>query len=232
VTPIWDALIADIGPYPDRTDRPIIVGLDASKAATAGADHTALCAVRREGEITRLIAHKIWKPSGHGDIDLRKTVIPWLLDLKRRYGSVRVLFDPYSMSTCAQIAREAGINMRELSQTQGNQTRFTTALLELIRSGSLRVYKADDLREQILNSVMVETSRGVRLAKEKASRKIDGAVALAMACFGAQRHGREVPEPVVHNLMAAPQLAIPQHQKASLAALFGGGPVPDYHIDK
>ena len=33
------------------------------------------------------------------------------------------------------------------------------------------------------------TAQGVRLGKEKASRKIDGAVALAMACWAAQQHG-------------------------------------------
>ena len=36
---------------------------------------------------------------------------------------------------------------------------------------------------------MVETARGVRLAKEKASKKIDGAVALVMAVWVSQRAG-------------------------------------------
>jgi hypothetical protein len=36
-----------------------------------------------------------------------------------------------------------------------------------------------------LNAVAVETGRGWRLAKEKASRKIDGIVALSFACLDA-----------------------------------------------
>ncbi len=47
------------------------------------------------------------------------------------------------------------------------------------------MYLAPDLSQQVLNAVLVETSRGIRLAKEKSSKKIDGAVALAMAVHGA-----------------------------------------------
>lgn len=235
----WDALVgADMAPYPERSDRTVIVGLDASKAATKGADTTAGVAVRKEGEMTRLVAHRIWRPSGKGDIDLRQTVLPWLLDLKRRYGSIRVLYDPYNLSTLAQIAKEKDIHMRELSQTQGNQTVFTTTLLELIRSGALRTYQAPDLREQVLNAVMVETARGVRLAKEKARKKIDAAVALAMAVWGCQERGSyQVRPPVVYDLLGYYPLTayspgVPEHQRASLQALYGGNPLPDYAIDK
>lgn len=41
-----------------------------------------------------------------------------------------------------------------------------------------------ELRQQALVAVAVEGSRGERLAKEKASRKIAAIVALAMACVG------------------------------------------------
>ena len=57
--------------------------------------------------------------------------------------------------------------------------------MDQVRSRGLRVYRAPDLRQQILNAVLVETPRGLRLAKEKSSKKIDGAVALAMAVHGA-----------------------------------------------
>ena len=48
---------------------------------------------------------------------------------------------------------------------------------------------ADDLREQALNTVAVESPRGWRLAKDKTSKKIDAIVALAMACVAAMDHG-------------------------------------------
>ena len=50
------------------------------------------------------------------------------------------------------------------------------------------MYQAPDLKEHVLNAVLVESARGIRLAKEKSSKKIDGAVALAMALWSAQQH--------------------------------------------
>lgn len=175
------------------------------------------------------MAHRIWRPtSSKGDLDLRHTVLPWLLDLKKRYSIGRILYDPYNMSTLAQMGRESGLRMEELPQTQGNQTLFTGALLDSIRSGSLQVYGADDLREQVLNAVMIETARGIRLAKEKASRKIDAAVALAMAVFGAQKWGSRVrPESFSY---APDSIVVPSHQADSLRTLYGKN-IPAYAID-
>ena len=42
----------------------------------------------------------------------------------------------------------------------------------------------------MLNPASVETSRGFRLSKEKASLKIDGAVVLSFACVAAGQVGR------------------------------------------
>ena len=82
--------------------------------------------------------------------------------------------DTYNMSTLSQMGREAGLPMEELAQTQGNQTAFTGAFLDQVRSRGLRVYRAPDLRQHVLNAVLVETSRGIRLTKQKSSKKIDG----------------------------------------------------------
>jgi phage terminase large subunit-like protein len=52
------------------------------------------------------------------------------------------------------------------------------------------LYNAPDLREHVLNAVSVETPRGIRLSKQKTSRKIDGAVALSFAVLAAVQYGR------------------------------------------
>ena len=41
-----------------------------------------------------------------------------------------------------------------------------------------------------MNAVSVETPRGIRLSKQKTSRKIDGAVALSFAVLAAVQNGR------------------------------------------
>ncbi|MDA0771299.1 MAG: hypothetical protein O2821_13945 [Chloroflexi bacterium] len=229
----WDILVGeDMAPMPDATGSVVYVGVDASKGAKRGSDTTAVAAVRREGEVSRLVGHRIFKPTGNGDIDLRHTVLPYLQTLKAKYDHIRVYYDPYAMVTLAQIGREAGILMTELPQTQGRQTEFTTSLLDAIRSQSLRVYPAPDLREHIVNAVMLETARGVRLAKEKASRKIDGAVALAMAVWGARSHRELRGESRAYTGGAFGPRQIPAHQAASLEALYPSGRIPDYAVDK
>ena len=52
------------------------------------------------------------------------------------------------------------------------------------------MYPAADLRQQALNTVAVENPRGFRIAKDKASKKIDAIVALAMACCVAIERGK------------------------------------------
>jgi phage terminase large subunit-like protein len=189
----WAALEdPHISPYPTDTGQPVIVGIDASKSARKGADTTAVVAVRREGGFLRLVAHQVWEPTGRGgDVDLRGTVLEWLKRLNGRYRTVHCLYDPYNLSTLAQIGRESGLTLVECPQTTANQTRFTASLLDSIRAMSLKVYNAPDLRDHVLNVSLVETPRGNRLAKEKGSKKIDAAVALAMAVDGA--HLMDVP---------------------------------------
>jgi hypothetical protein len=54
------------------------------------------------------------------------------------------------------------------------------------------LYPSDELRQQALSTVAIENPRGWRIAKEKASRKIDAIVALAMACCAAMAHRGEI----------------------------------------
>ena len=58
-----------------------------------------------------------------------------------------------------------------------------------MRDGRLSVYPDAELRQHVMNAVAIETPRGWRLAKEKSTRKIDGAVALSFACVGANAAG-------------------------------------------
>jgi phage terminase large subunit-like protein len=63
----------------------------------------------------------------------------------------------------------------------------TETLYSYLANNRIRLYEAADLRQHVLNAASVETSRGFRLAKEKGSLKIDGAVALSFACAAASQ---------------------------------------------
>ena len=71
-------------------------------------------------------------------------------------------------------------------------------LFDLLTGLNLEVYPSDDLRQQALSTVAVENPRGWRIAKEKASKKIDAIVALGdglCRCDGAPRRDRQPKRP-------------------------------------
>ena len=82
--------------------------------------------------------------------------------------------------------------MREFPQTQANCTLMGQTLFDLLTGVNLQLYPADDMREQALSTVAIENPRGWRIAKEKASKKIDSIAALAMACVAAMAHRGEM----------------------------------------
>ena len=65
-------------------------------------------------------------------------------------------------------------------------------LFDLLKGANITLYPADELRQQALSTVAIENPRDWRIAKEKASRKIDGIVALEMACCAAIAHKGEI----------------------------------------
>ena len=83
--------------------------------------------------------------------------------------------------------------MVEFAQSVPNLTEASSNLYELIKGRDLSVYSDADIRLAISRCVAIETSRGWRIAKEKASHKIDVVVALAMAALGAVE---QKPDPV------------------------------------
>jgi len=65
-------------------------------------------------------------------------------------------------------------------------------LFGVLNGENLVLYPCDELRQQALSTVTIENPRGWRIAKEKASKKIDEIVALAMACCAAMAHRGEI----------------------------------------
>jgi phage terminase large subunit-like protein len=178
----WDACVdSTLTPVIGSPQRSTVYGVDVAPKH----DYSAVVGVQIEGDIIRLASHRIWKPTPADPIDLEATIERYLLDCRRRGNMAAVVCDPFQMHSSIMRLKKVGLPIRELPQTVGNTTAFSQALYDAIRGRSLRMYHAPDLREQALNAVAVETGRGWRLAKEKASRKIDAIVALALAVHAA-----------------------------------------------
>jgi hypothetical protein len=105
---------------------------------------------------------------------------------------VEIFAGPYQMHRSITTLQAAGVPIKEYAQTQANCTLMGQTLFDLLTGLNLEVYPSDELRQQALSTVAVENPRGWRIAKEKASTKIDAIVALAMACVAAMAHRGEI----------------------------------------
>lgn len=183
---LWDACVDD-ALLPVLGDRNLVVyaGADASTKR----DTSAVVAIARLPGTDRLrvVDHRIWQPTPEDPMDIENTIQAFVVDLSRRFTLERLLFDPTQLHQAGTALRNllGDDVIQELPQTQGNCTLMGETLWTLVSHRNLSVYRDPAMRQQALNTVAVETSRGFRIAKDKAAKKIDAIVALSMACVAA-----------------------------------------------
>jgi hypothetical protein len=186
----WYDACVDADLHPELTDPrlPVWCGVDASVKR----DSTAIVAATfdQKTKKVRLVWHRTFQPSPEDPLDFENTIERTLLELKRRFWMRECRFDPYQMQASAQRLTAQGVPMLEFPQSVPNLTEASTNLYEIIKGRNLIVYPDDDLRLAISRSVALQTTRGWRIAKEKASHKIDVVVALAQAALGAVQQGQ------------------------------------------
>ena len=183
ITPdLWDPCIdPSLSPLLPMREHPLFVGVDAGIKS----DTAAVVAVRRDLDKLVLASHRIWRPTAGSPLDLESTIEAQLASLHKQYYVHEILCDPYQLHRSITTLKSEGLNIREFPQTVQNTTIMGQTLFEALKGKNLRLYPSDELRQQALNTVAVENPRGWRIAKEKASKKIDSIVALAMACVAA-----------------------------------------------
>ncbi len=75
--------------------------------------------------------------------------------------------------------------MVELPQTQSNTIAFSQCLFDLIKSRRIGFYSSEEIRISLINCKVVYSNRGWRIVKKSGTKKIDLAISLAMAVYGA-----------------------------------------------
>jgi phage terminase large subunit-like protein len=204
----WDACVEPgMTPTLVAPALPVWVGVDASVKR----DSTAIVVVtfNKEAQRVVLVLHRIFQPSVKEPLDFEATVERTLRDLMTRFAVRGVFYDPYQMAAVAQRLQQAGVPMREFPQTSGGLTEIGSNLYELIKARGIIAYPDADLRLAISRAIAVETSRGWRIAKEKAAHKIDVVVALAMACHAAVQRQWDEEVPIVQPFFAGTPRNIP-----------------------
>lgn len=176
----------DLRPVVSDPGVSVCVGVDAATRR----DCAAVAAVARvtddEGKVIfRLVRHRIWTVDRGGTLDLEATMEAFLLELSRGFRVVKVLYDPSQFVRSAQALEGQGLRMEKFDQTSGNLTVAGQNLFDLLKAEQLELYPDDELRRHFLNAVAVSSGRGWRLAKEKASAKIDGCAAVSFAALAA-----------------------------------------------
>jgi phage terminase large subunit-like protein len=184
----WDRCV-------DRDARPVLsdpglavwVGLDGSYQH----DSTGIAAVTYDATQQKvgLVAHKIFTPTKDRPVDFA-AVEEELLGLRRRFALRSIFFDPYQLVSLSQRMTTLGLPMEPFTQTTSNLEAAATNLAELIRHHNLSVYEDSEIRLALSRTVAVETARGVRISKSKASHRVDVIAALSFACFAAVREGQ------------------------------------------
>lgn len=183
---LWDACI-NPGARPVVADKrlPVWVGVDASVKRDSTA--IAVCAWDERARQVRLVAHRVFQPSPEEPLDFEASVEATLAEMARSFRVVEIKYDPYQLVSVAQRLARAGLPMSEFAQTVPNLTEASSNLYELVKGRNLVLYPDADIRKSASQAIAVETSRGWRIAKEKARHKIDIIVALAQAALGAAK---------------------------------------------
>ncbi|MCL4533906.1 MAG: terminase large subunit [Bacteroidetes bacterium] len=179
----WWERAATGKPVPADPSLDVVLGVDAGlKRDTAAVTAVAWDADTRRA---RLVAHRLFRPVPGETLDIEDTLEAAVLDLRQRFRVKAVRYDPWQFQRSAQSLTKAGVPMEEFAQSMPNLTAMSSNLYELMKGGNLEGYPDDDIRDAFIAAVAVEGSRGMKIAKEKASHKIDVVVSLAMAALGA-----------------------------------------------
>ena len=147
-------------------------------------DYTAICSVGKVSNKIFLVDHKIYIPLEIEELQF-DDVKRYLIELSKIYDIQSLYFDPYQAIQLSQDLKKEKINMMELPQTQGNCIAFSQCLFNLIKSQEIIFYESEELRLSLINCKVVYSFRGWRIVKKSGTKKIDLAIALAMAVYGA-----------------------------------------------
>lgn len=178
----WDALFdPNLRALHIGDTRRVVLGVDAATKSDCCALEA--CTWNNETKRVEQVFSRIWEPE-NGIIKLTETIGPEIVRLHREHKVAAVYFDPSQMMAISELCQREKVNMVEFQQGT-RRLESDKHLRDLIWDGNLTHTGDPTLREHVTNALAKSSERGLRIVKELGTKKVDGAVALAMAALGA-----------------------------------------------
>jgi phage terminase large subunit-like protein len=178
-----------------KLDRMRSLLADAGKASGADASiipDSALEAMMPEAHPRLVVRARIWKPAKAGAIDVA-AVENHLRDLHRNLNVQAFAYDPAYFTRSAQILEDEGLPMIEWPQSAQRMVPACQTAYRIITDGTAEHDGDPEFADHILSAATRPTENGWRLSKGKSRRKIDAAIALAIAAHMAMTSIEEGP---------------------------------------
>jgi phage terminase large subunit-like protein len=168
---------------------PVFVGIDMALK------HDSIAVVvaqpQESGQI--VVRAKIWHPDG-GVMDV-SAVEQHIRELGQEFTVQEFAYDPAFFQRSAEAMSDEGFTMVEFSQSTARMVPACGTLYEMIVNQKIAHDGHPVFTDQVLSAAQRSTDMGWRLSKGKSKRKIDAAIALAMAVDRATRRTETIQQP-------------------------------------
>ena len=140
-----------------------------------------------------VVRAKIWHPDG-GVMDVA-AVEQHIRELGLEFTVQEFAYDPAFFQRSAEAMSDEGFTMVEFSQSTARMVPACGTLYEMIVNQRIAHDGNPVFADQVLSAAQRSTDMGWRLSKGKSKRKIDAAIALAMAVDRATRRTETIQQP-------------------------------------
>jgi phage terminase large subunit-like protein len=168
---------------------PVFVGIDMALKH----DSIAVVVAQPQESGRIVVRAKIWHPDG-GVMDVA-AVEQHIRELGREFTVQEFAYDPAFFQRSAEAMSDEGFTMVEFSQSTARMVPACGTLYEMIVNQKIAHDGNPVFADQVLSAAQRSTDMGWRLSKGKSKRKIDAAIALAMAVDRATRRAESVQQP-------------------------------------
>ena len=149
-------------------------------------DRTVFAVGHRDGDEVVLDLMLVWAGTRKSPVDFAE-VERAIVDAHARFG-FQLAIDPWQGLDLKQRLLRAGVATEEFAFTVASKQRLAATLLSTLNSGTLRLYEAEGLRDELLGLRVVQSTSGAWSFDHKSGRHDDRAVALSLMAVQLLEH--------------------------------------------